>query len=1114
MTYNTAVSPVLHSTSGRVVSSCRTLQLLLLLLLSLFAAGTLPAQLPSDTSQVEFGHISFADGLVNSSVSAITQDDYGFLWFATQGGLQRYDGYQMRLYTAEPFESNSLSHQLVQTVFLAPDNVMWVGTYAGLNRFDMTTGAIRHFPHQADDLSTLSGNVVTSIALDADERLWVATLDGLSRLDDEARGMFTRFVSGSGGEDGLPHDTVRAVFLDSRETLWIGSFGGLSRVRTEGEDVRFHTTRTEEETGEDREFSLPSPYVMTITEDDQGMLWVGTWGGGVSRLDTETGRFTHYELSDNRVYTVMAGRAGLIYAATWGGGLHVIDPDTGTIVEHRHNPDVERSLAHDVVYSLHEDRSGIIWIGTNGNGISKYDRSRESFRFIHRELPEKRRLDAGKVQVLWAHPSTRELYVGLQNSGLNVVDPDSGEITRYRHDPEDPATISSDTVNGILPESDGTILVSTHAGINRFIPPSRPDGRGRFERLDMLDDQIVYRMIRDRAGRTWIGSYSFGLYRFDPDGTRYHYPHDPDDPRSLTDNLVYDILEDSHGVLWIATNGGLNRYLPGSDDFDRFTYDRENPQGLSANSTSNLYEDHRGTLWVGTRAGGLNRFHRDTGTFSHIFARDGLSSNTVTAIREGDPGRLYVATPNGLNLVLDDGDEILQIDERDGLYAREFSTGVTRDHEGRLLFGAFSEIIRVASRAPETGGVAPVTVITEISVMNEPLELPFRHDSYPELHLTHEENFLSFSFSALSFANPERNRYRYRLVGIDNDWIEAGTHRAAVYTNLPPGQFQFQVIGSDARGLESEEPATISVVIRPPFWLTGWFLVLTGFLVVISIVVIYLLRVRSLQRLNRQLETIVAERTARLTEANEVKDQFFSIIAHDLRGPIAGLESLTGRAVEESPSYDAALLREVFSTIHATARGLSGMLENLLEWARVQSGRIVCAVQAVPVDGVLRDALDTNSGSIRSKEITARIACDTTTSALADPRMLQVIVENILNNALKFTPRGGTVTLECKSDEAAGTERTVRIVVRDTGVGIPPEKIPGLFRVGERHRSAGTDGERGSGFGLALCSDLARLQGGRIEITSEVGHGTTVTVTLPAAPEAPAAREAPAAPPC
>ena len=439
----------------------------------------------------------------------------------------------------------------------------------------------------------------------------------------------TLYTSEPFNPDSLSHQLVQTLYLDDGRIIWVGTYGGLSLVeRGPSDELEFRTIA-------DGPDGLPSPYVMSIAEDEAGDLWI----------------------------------------ATWGGGLVVLDPDTGEYAVHRRDLADSYSLAHDIAYALYEDRSGIIWVGTNGNGISKYDPGRRDFRFVHPELPEDQRLSVGRVQMLHEDQATGQLLIGVQNAGLNVRDPETGGITIHRHDPDDPGSIGDDNVTAALAEPDGSILLGTNAGISRYSPRTGEfeSAWGPYARAAGSDATIVYALARSRDGSIWVGTYDRGLLRRMPDGTVASYRHDASDPRSLSSNLVFAIYEDSEGVLWVATNGGLNRYLPEVDGFRSYLHDPENPRSISSNSTARVLEDSAGTLWIASRSGGLVRYRRETDDFDFIGTSHGLSSNLVATFLEVAPDVLYVATTNGLNRVELDPLRVETIDERDGLYVREFA---------------------------------------------------------------------------------------------------------------------------------------------------------------------------------------------------------------------------------------------------------------------------------------------------------------------------------------------------------------------------------------------------------------------------------------------------------
>ncbi len=1075
-------------------------------------------QAPVLGAQVIFDHLSYSEGLVNSSISSILQDEDGFLWFGSQGGLHRYDGYDMMLFGSEPFDPASLSHQLVQTLYYGPDGEIWVGTYGGINKLDTDTFAItQRMRHESDNPRSLNNDVVVSIAHDAAGRLWVGTLDGLHRVESgENSDFFTRFLPDAENAYAMPHHTVRALHLDSRGRLWAGSLGGLSLVR-EGSagEVAFltipgalpvlptddHEARPEGSAGAPWSgLVLPHSYVMDIAEAENGDLWIGMWDGGLARVSANLDSIEAFDLPDNRVYQVLPASDGLVYIATWGGGLVVLEPESGELTRYRHNQDDPYSISHDVVYSLYEDRAGIIWIGTNGNGISRLDRSRIDYRFIHPDLPEQQRLSTGRAQALYHDEPTGELYIGVQEAGLHRRDPETGTINVYTHDPNDPDSISNNNVSMLLRDHEDYLLVATNAGIDRFFPDEE-----RFESAwDVFSGvrplpPIVYSILRAQDASLWVGTYDAGLFRLLPNGEVRTYNHDPNEPYSLSNNLIYHMLQDSHGDIWVSTNGGLHRFRPESDDFTRYLYDPEDPTGVTTNSIALLYEDSAGLFWIATRGGGLLRYLPESDSFRAYTYTDGLTSNFITALREGEPGVLYVATPNGMNRFDTVSGDVTQIDERDGLKEREFTMGVTQTQDNELLFGTFAAVVRVPTDRSYAAGRAPQVHVTGIRVMNRPLQYELPPHRISNLTLPHTENFVSFEFAAMDFASTHRNRYRYRMVGLDANWVDAGTRRFAEYTGLAPGTYTFEVLGADARGTWSEAPARIELSITPPFWRTPLFGAAVVVLLAAMIWAAFHLRTRSLRLQNTRLEELVQERTDELHQLNDTlragnatKDRFFSIVSHDLRGPIGGMRSfLTGfeSEIETMPTND---MKEVFRVLKETVSGIESMLENLLSWSRLQSGTMPIEPVAVPMAEMVDHVFESYRGAAEAKNIRLESSSNEPVFALADPHALKTVLNNLVNNAVKFTPSGGTINVTTEAHD-----QVVRMTVRDTGVGIPADKIERIFSIDQVVRTRGTAGEKGSGLGLSLCKDLVDQMHGRLELSSTKDAGTTVVLQLP-----------------
>ncbi len=1066
-----------------------------LLLIFLLNALDGSAQQPGipDADTAVFNQLHTADGLANASVSSIFQDDYGFMWLGTQGGLHRYDGSDMRLYTNEPFADNQLSHHLIQTLFYEGGDTIWAGTYGGLNRLDSDTGHFRSFESDEDDTSTLDNNVVVSIGRDHRETLWVGTLSGLNRLDDESTGTVTRF------SDEIS-STVRALYLDSHDTFWIGAVDGLYRLVYEGDDPVFEPVGDE----------LPSQAVMDIAEDSEGNIWVGAWDGGVSKLHPDGTLAEHYPLHDNRIYTILVASSGTVYAATWGGGLATIDPQSGETVAFTADEDDRHSLAHDVVYSLHEDSLGQIWVGTNGNGISILDPGRGDYRMVHPRLPREQRLPHGQVRSLFYDEQDDVLYAGMQQRGFAARNQRDGTFTHWSHDSEDPDSLSDDQVNTIKRYGDA-LLLGTNKGIDRFDPQTKTF-TPMWEELagaSGLSAPIVYALKRSSDGTLWIGTYDQGVLRRTPDGEVHHYPHITGDANSLSDNLVYEIHEDAYGTIWVGTNRGLNRYAPDIDGFHQYRYDPENPEGISHNSMIHAFEDSHDNLWFATRGGGLMRYERDTDTWKHLTMEDGLSTNHVRAAGEAAPGVIYAAHASGLDRIDIESMSITTLGEDHGLLGDEIASATTRLPDGSLLFSGFSVITRITDDrySEREAGAAPVQ-ITGISVMNRGHEgerLPHLID---HVELSHEENMIGFEFALLDFRSGHADCYQYRLIGFDDTWTQCSPSREATFTNLPPGEYTFEVRASSAGSDGPFETAQVAITIVPPFWRTPAFV---GAISLFALLVAWLAihtRTRMLTRRAELLQQQIDERTLELSRANEAlnrnnatKDRFFSLVSHDLRSPITGISQLTRKVHEYFETYDRDYLYEVTGAIRDTVEGLEGMLSNLLEWARLQREDAVLDPAPVAVSELLDAVVGAYRGAALAKKLTIETECGDDLAILADIYRLRTVLENLVSNAVKFTPREGRITVGC--EQAPNNTDMVRLFVTDTGVGIPPDRHEGLFSIETVTRSEGTAGERGSGLGLTLSHDIVTRLGGSMDIESAVNEGTTVSVILPAAVESP-----------
>ncbi|GAB6091243.1 ligand-binding sensor domain-containing diguanylate cyclase [Spirochaeta dissipatitropha] len=1033
-----------------------------------------------------FEQLSYRDGLVNSAVSSIIRDPDGYLWFGSQSGLHRYDGYSMEVITSVPFSDEGLNHHLVQTLYMSNQNSIWIGTYDGINVLDLNDYSMRSYHTSAE--------VVTAIAQDSSQRYWAGTLNGLELINTES-GEMRRFLHNPENERSLPENTIRTLHLDSRGNLWIGSYGGLSLLIEDADDpadYEFRNFKVED--------GLTSPFIMSITEDSDGDLIIGTWGGGVLRFDLNSEEFSVIIDTAEPIYALAYHKEYGLFAGSWGGGLYHLNPHDGSVSNARHNPQQERSLAHDIVYSLHIDDYGVIWIGTNGNGISKLNYNQKDFILIDSQGGSQKGIAAARVRSL-LELENGSILIGFQNAGIDRYDRDTGIVYSYRNGNE-PNGLGDNTINDLLRLNNGLVLVASNNGIYEYNPESRifrhvdynPDPNGS------VNENIIYSLTEQQDGTLWIGTYNRGVIKWDPDGRHVRFEHDPENPGSLSNNLVYQVYIDSNNNVWVATNVGLNLYHPESSTFSHFFHDQSDTSTITSNSVSSIYEDSRGMLWIGTRAGGLNLFSPESDRFiRHFTTNTGLESNSIMSINEGPDNFMYVATSNGLHTINPFNFEIKIISEADGLPIREFSGSSIKLVDDSLVFGSFGALIHISESIVPTTAIEPETIITDIKIHNDSLQ-DTNSNRVRELDLRHTDNRIGFAFASTDFTLPARNRYEVRMSGIDEDWQLLGNRQFVEYVNLSPGYYSFKVRSTNSHGISDTSGREIFIRIQPPFWQTTIFRAALLFMLLGCVVLLNYLNTNRLRIQNMRLDNQIRKRTSELTKVNEEltasqeeKDRFFHILAHDLRGPIAGLKSFSEGLYEVRNNLSPEDIEEALSTIFDTSTGISSLLERLLEWGNLQRNRDPLVFQQILLKDLTDECCSGFASMLEAKGIQLTVDIDPELNFFTDSKILSSVIHNLVHNAIKFSESGDVIHLKA----ALNSNSELEFSVRDTGIGIPEDKLSDVLLLDKFESTRGTAGEKGTGLGLPLVKQQLGILGAGMKIRSEEGEGTEITFRLP-----------------
>jgi diguanylate cyclase (GGDEF)-like protein len=815
---------------------------------------------------IRFDQLSLEQGLSQSTVADILQDRRGYVWLATEDGLNRFDGLSFTVYRHDPGDAASLPTSFIWDVEEDATGNLWVATTGGLAMLDRATDRV-----VAD--RALAGRHIRALRFAAkDNALWVGTRDGgLFRLD-VAGGTWTRFAHDAADPGSLPDDRVYALYVDGKDRLWVGTDGGLSLLEAGGRRFSHFGAQAGGRPG------LSDAKVRAIAEDETGALWVGTSAGGLNRLDAASGRFEHFRhdarnrssLADDNVRALLHDAEGRLWVGT-SAGLDLFDGVRGAFVHYRHDARDGGSLADDHVLALAQDRGGVLWVGTRLGGVHKWNPLSWQFGHVAPDPDDPSGLGSGHV-TSFSEDRAGRLWVGTFDAGLYVMDRTTGQMTAYRARAADPRGLPSDRVMALRHDHRGDLWIGTQdAGLARYRART-----GTFERYQRdpartgsLSWNGVTALLEDRAGRLWLGTYGGGLERFDErTATFTHFRHDPADDRSLSGDRVSSLAEAPDGRLWVGTmEKGLNRLDLRSGRFERFAHAAGDPHALPSDIVHTVFVDAAGGLWVGTH-GGLSHRGPDADAFETLTTRNGLASDVVYGIRSDAQGRLWLSTNNGLSRLDPRTGQFTNYGVSHGLQASEFNFGAWHQSpSGELFFGGVSGFNAFMPDRIRQVAQAPPVVLTAVSVGHRPIGSPA--DEVRQIKLGFRDKVLGIEFAALDFTAPHRNRFAYRLEGFDPEWVSLDGRRTVTYTNLNAGRYTFRLRAANSDGRWNEEGLAIPVSVAAAPWATGW--AFGAYSLLLAGCVIGMVRVQQ-RKFDREaeyarvLEFRVQERTSELSQ--------------------------------------------------------------------------------------------------------------------------------------------------------------------------------------------------------------------------------------------------------
>lgn len=1084
----------------------------------------LPAYLLAQNEGLQFERIGREQGLTASSVLSILQDRQGFMWFSTDDGLFRYDSYSMTAYKHDPLDSTSLGNNQVFTILEDHTGTLWLGTAGGgLNRFDRTTEQFTRFKHDPNNPNSLSADIVSALYEDRSGSLWAGTWAGLNKLNLET-GKITRFVHDSRDASSMNSYWIRAIGEDSLGAIWAGTDGGISRLDPEtGKFTHFVENWNDP-------YSLSSNAVNAVFGDRAGTMWIGT-RGGLDRFDHKTQRFAHFR-AGGRVSSICEDRTGALWVGTQNHLLH-FDRTANRSTRFVHDPTNPNSLGSNAIQTIYEAHTGALWIGTN-NGVNRLDRGQYRFKHLTHDPDDANSLSHRSVSTIHEGPTGALWIAWTKNSvngvevGLDKLDRNTGQIERIFANLGNDDVRRRSGINDIYQGRSGVLWLGMSAGLGRYDLETRQFKLFEHDPNDphSLSGNFVWRIHEDQTGTLWVGinkdGPTTGIDRFDREQgqfSRIEFVQEISSGRNQR-NGVHSISEGQSGRLWFATmNYGIFALNPGSNELIQFNHEPGNPNSLRNGWVGVVHEDREGILWAAPWYGGLNKLNPKTGQVTIYSEKHGLASNYITSMLEDDHGRIWLTTLNGLSRFDPRSATFKNFDFSDGLLHTKYDLWnvSTKSRTGELFFGGENGVDYVHPDSIRDNPHIPPVVFTRFvrynsseasgqAIIEKGVTKKRRFD------LSYEDHTLTFEFAALNYRAPHKNQYAYKLEGFHDDWLHLGNKHEVTLTNLDPGEYTLRVKGANNDGIWNEEGASLIINISPPWWQTGWAYALYA---ILFGAILYGVRRFELKRahLKNELERKDFE-AQKLQEVDRMKSRFFADISHEFRTP---LTLMLGPVEKILPAIENKERREDLRVMQRNARRLQRLVEQLLDLSRIEARRMPLRARQDDIVPKIKEWVASFVSLAESKNISLNLHFpEQPIIAYFDAEKLEKIVYNLLSNAFKFTPEGGTVIVDlgfgnadfdAKQQEAPAIRnpqseidenRTfIQITVKDTGIGIAKDHLPHIFDRFYRASEALTGEQGGTGIGLALAKEFVELHHGKIRVESEVGKGSTFTVLLP-----------------
>ena len=1049
-------------------------------------------------------------GLSQSRILSILEDERGFMWFGTADGLNRYDGYTFKIFRNIFNDSTSLPNNVVNSMIEDEEGNIWIGTNDGISIFNPYSETFTSL-RETDSAKIAHGaNLIKSCVIDNEKNIWYGTKGhSIFKVNTSTFEKQNFFYSKT---DSLYLNEIHNLYIDKSNRLWITGYLDKYVLSYDIDNDKLIQHQLYDLTEQkEKRFKIHS-----IFEDDKGRIWISVGdyrgkSGSLFFLDKDKKSFSNYRQfiskeffnnysdSFNSIISITDDDDGNIWFASLLSGIFEFkfgDSPTAYYIE---SPLVDARLK-----LIYRSRNGILWIGTNGNGIEISIPDNTDFKLMSKEVNED-----FTIESIRAFEEDNKYYWVSGYYGFTRINKDFSNIEMIQPSSYYSISNSFKKSNLLWIGSEGGGLQTLNKRSNRLSDINYAKSKINSNELD-----FVYFIYPVSDTLLLIGTNN-GLMGLNPkNNTIFSFPFVTSTENIQSHKTVRTIYKDNFNNILIGyVQGGVGILNLSRKNVEAYGNIPELNDLINYNPVNCIYNDKQNRYWIGT-SNGLVKYEVESHNTKLYTEADGLPNSHIYGILPDEEGNLWLSTNNGISCYSPSEDRFRNYDISDGLQNNEFNTGAYfKSKNGNLFFGGISGFNYFNPKKIKQNSIIPKLVITGIKVANSFIKMSKEELSQNTLTIQPNQEVFTIEFAGLSFINSSKNQYKYKILELNEDWIQLDNQHKITFNNMSPGIYTLEILASNNHGLWLTKPHVYKIEVLPTFVESVYFRWIIVILTILLIIAIYKIRLRQITKQKNRLQIFADQQTTsllvtnktlkdeilkhkattnELKASNKTKDKFLSIIAHDIINPLGVIVGFSDLLVDNENDFDEDDKSSFIKTINITSKGLTSLISNLLQWSRIQNKSIDPKSKVIPLKNTVIKSVSLFKGNIKEKELNLVLNIDDATSVFADANMLSTILRNLLSNAIKFTPSKGQIKIESKQIKDG-----VQIKISDNGVGIPKENLDKLFNPDETISTKGTNNESGTGLGLALVYEFVNINGGKIWVTSKLKKGTSFYFTLP-----------------